>query len=142
MSAFNDRIKTYCRAHRIGVVLFSPADLDLRSGQLLQPDLFMITTPDGRPFGDWPEAGIPALVVEVLSPGTARYDRVTKRRRYQRSGVDTYWIVDVDARLVEVWRPADDSPSIIDDLLEWQPDPAFPPLRIDLGELFREIWGE
>lgn len=142
VSAFNDRIKAYCRAHRLGAVLFSPADLDLRSGQLLQPDLFMIATPDGRPFGEWPDAGIPALVVEVLSPSTARFDRVTKRRRYQRSGVAIYWIVDVDARLVEVWRPTDDSPSIIDEQLEWQPDPALPPLQIALGEVFREIWGE
>jgi Uma2 family endonuclease len=142
VSAFNDRLKAYCRAHRLGAVLFSPADLDLRSEQLLQPDLFVIATPDGRAFAEWPDAGIPALVVEVLAPSTARFDRVTKRRRYQRSGVATYWIVDVDARLVEVWGPADGSPLIVDERLAWQPDPAIAPLEIDLAEVFREIWGE
>ncbi len=142
VSALYDRLKPYCRTHRLGTVVFSPADLDFKSGQLLQPDLFVIATPDGRPFAEWPDAGIPVLVVEVLSPGTARYDRVTKRRRYQRSGVATYWIVDTDARLVEVWGPADDSPLIIDEQLAWQPDPAVGPLQIDLAEVFREIWGE
>ena len=142
VSAFYDRLKPYCQTHRLGTVVFSPADLDLRSGQLLQPDLFVIATPDGRPFAEWADAGIPALVVEVLSPATARYDRVTKRRQYQRSGVPTYWIVDLDARLVEAWTPADASPLIIDEHLAWQPDPAIAPLEIDLAAVFREIWGE
>ena len=35
----------------------------------------------------WPECGVPIPISEVLSPATARYDRMTKRVRYQRSGV-------------------------------------------------------
>jgi Uma2 family endonuclease len=80
------------------------------------------------------------LVVEVLSPATARSDRITKRHRYQRCGVPTYWIVDLDARLVEVWTPNDQSPLIVDGTLSWHPDPAYPPLSIDLAGCFREIW--
>ncbi len=142
VSAWNDRVKSYVAAHRLGTVLFSPADLDLRSGQLMQPDLFVLHTVPERPFREWADAGIPRLVVEVLSPSTARSDRVTKRRRYQRSGVPVYWIVDLDARLVEVWTPGDRSPLILDGALTWQPDGAVPPLAIDLPACFREIWGE
>ena len=142
VSAWNDRVKPYVRANRLGTVLFSPADLDLRSGQLLQPDLFVLDTVPERPFREWADAGIPRLVIEVLSPATARSDRVTKRRRYQRSGIPVYWIVDLDARLVEVWTPDEPSPRIVDGQLTWQPDPAVPALTIDLSACFREIWGE
>ena len=138
----NDGLRPYVREHRLGTVLSSPADLDLGAGQLLQPDIFVIRTTDGLPLREWAQAGIPLLVVEVLSPSTARYDRTTKRRRYQQSGVPTYWIVDVHARLVEVWTPSARSPAIVDDTLAWQPAPSAPPLTIDLPTCFREVWGE
>jgi Uma2 family endonuclease len=131
----------YVRAHGLGHVSFSPADLDLRAGQLVQPDLFVGGAPGGPPPLEWDEFGVPILVVEVLSPSTARYDRITKRRRYQRSGVDRYWIVDLEARLVEVWTPAGEQPAVVDDRLVWQPDPAVPALAIDVPAYFRGVWG-
>jgi Uma2 family endonuclease len=92
----------YVVRHNLRTALFAPADLDLRAGQLVQPDLFVVPPIDGRrPIG-WEECGVPILIAEVLSPSTARYDRITIRRRYQRSGVPAYWVVDLDARLVEV----------------------------------------
>ena len=45
--------------------------------------------------------GAPDLVVEVLSPSTAKYDRGHKMRAYQRRGVREYWIVDPVNRAVE-----------------------------------------
>ncbi len=51
----------------------------------------------------------PELVVEVLSPGAAniRRDREIKLRLYDRRGVDEYWIVDWEARALDVYRRAD-----------------------------------
>ena len=131
----------YVRDRRLGRVCLSPADLDLRAGQLTQPDLFVGRMVQGRAPLHWDEYAIPVLVVEVLSPSTARNDRLTKRRRYQRSGVDQYWIVDLDARRVEAWTPEARKPTIVDSRLDWQPDPAVPALAIDLPAYFREIWG-
>src|SRR2546422_6517563 len=65
----------------------------------------------------------PADVVlgpKILSPGTAARDRGTKRAIYQREGVTEYWIVDLDARLVERWRPDDERPEILRERLEWR----------------------
>lgn len=42
------------------------------------------------------------LVVEILSPGTARRDLTTKRKDYETFGVREYWIVDPEAQAVEV----------------------------------------
>ena len=47
--------------------------------------------------------GAPDLVVEVLSPGTAKYDRQQKYEAYQQHGVGEYWIVDPLHEVVEVW---------------------------------------
>ena len=45
--------------------------------------------------------GRPDLVVEIVSPSSARYDRVTKLRWYAGLGVPEYWIVDPQARTLE-----------------------------------------
>ncbi len=47
------------------------------------------------------ERGRPELVVEIVSPSSRRYDRVTKLRWYAQLGVPEYWLIDPDARTVE-----------------------------------------
>ncbi|MBI5652126.1 MAG: Uma2 family endonuclease [Chloroflexi bacterium] len=48
-------------------------------------------------------AGAPDLIVEILSPNTARYDRVTKAKLYARYRVPHYWIVDPIALTLEAF---------------------------------------
>lgn len=97
---------------------------------------------EGRPARAWNTGAPLLLVIEVLSPSTARTDRTTKRRRYQRAGIPEYWIVDPDSRTVERWRPADDRPEVISEHLLWHPAGAGQPLTIGLAELFSRIHGE
>lgn len=123
-------------------VLTSPADIRLGPRTLVQPDLFAIHQPEGRPIRQWTEVGVPVLTVEILSPSTAGRDRVTKRGIYQRAGVAEYWIVDIDARVVERWRPGDERPEIVTGELVWHPLPDADPIRIDLPALFTEALGE
>jgi Uma2 family endonuclease len=42
-------------------------------------------------------------VIEILSPGTSRTDRVTKAQIYARYGVPAYWIVDPEQEAVEIY---------------------------------------
>lgn len=46
----------------------------------------------------------PDWICEVLSPSTARYDRIRKLRMYAREGVGHAWLVDPLAKTVEVYR--------------------------------------
>ncbi|MEO8333541.1 MAG: Uma2 family endonuclease [bacterium] len=127
-------IRAYVIAHDVGEVLTSPADIELDQGSVLQPDIFVI--PPGLVVRTWPDVTALLLAIEVLSPSTARHDRVTKRIFFQKHRVPEYWIVDLEARLVERWRPDDVRPEILPDRLIWQPYAGVEPLTIDLTALF------
>ena len=116
-------------------VLSSPADirLELRD-TVVQPDLFVFRTEGGHPPAGWSGVGIPVLVVEILSPGTASRDRGEKRELYQQAGVAEYWVVDPDARLIERWRPEDDRPEVLREELVWKPESE--QLTIRVAEIF------
>lgn len=87
----------------LGVVLVAPTDVVLSTHTVLQPDLLFVAS--GRTSIIDPQGavhGAPDLVVEILSPSTAQRDLQIKRQLYSQYGVREYWIVDPDARLVEV----------------------------------------
>jgi Uma2 family endonuclease len=125
----------------VGDVLMAPADIILDQRTLVEPDLFVVPLVNGRRPEDWASVGQLLLVVEVLSPSTARYDRQLKRLRYQREGVPEYWIVDVASRLVERWRPEDSRPEIVTGMLAWQPAGTDASCAVDLGMVFEEADG-
>jgi Uma2 family endonuclease len=136
------RIVPYLKAERLGEAIIAPADVEFAPDTMVEPDLFVVPPIVGRPPRSWTEAGRILLVVEVLSPTTARADRVRKRALYARERVPEYWIVDVDAHLVERWRPDDERPEVLSDRIEWRPDHARAAVTIDLVEYFAEVTGE
>ena len=136
---FYDAIAPYVTAQEIGAMFWSPADLALGGQELSQPDLFVV--PSVPPDRDWPAFPNPTLVIEVLSPSTARFDRFVKRRRFQKAGIPEYWVVDLDARAVDRWRPADERPETLDERLLWNPAGAMQPLELNLPVLFDLVWG-
>ncbi len=137
LGALYDALSPYVRSAGLGRVLWSPADLELEPGQLNQPDIFVL--PSTAFFERWEDVPLPLLVIEALSPSTARYDRGLKRRFYQRAGVPEYWIVDIEGGVVERWRPADDRPEVLDRELSWTPREGVAPLIIDVGALFENF---
>jgi Uma2 family endonuclease len=119
-------------------LLSSPADIVLGARTLVQPDVFVIERQPGKPLRRWEDVGVPVLAIEILSPTTAPRDRGAKRRIYQRAGVAEYWIVDLDARLIERWRPGDERPEILDARLVWQVGEV-PGMTIELPALFARV---
>ncbi len=125
-----------------GFAFMSPADIEFDPKTMVQPDVFVTAPVDGRRPRDWSDITDLMLAVEVLSPSTARADRQVKRRLFQRRGVPEYWIVDLDARLIERWRPDDERPELLAETLVWQPSAEAEPLEIDLPRFFGEVMGE
>jgi Uma2 family endonuclease len=96
----------------LGLTFDSSGGFDFTLGpkrrDTLQPDFSFIARERWQ-AGPIPRAGakgflpiVPNLVVEILSPSTAKRDRGEKRRIYARAGVDEYWLVDPELQVVTV----------------------------------------
>jgi Uma2 family endonuclease len=136
-----DQLAPYVHEQHLGEVLWSPADIEFSKRDMVQPDLFVIPAPLAHQVKDWSDVTALLLVVEVLSPSTAFGDRNRKRPVYQKQRIPEYWIVDLDARLVERWKPDDAQPEVLLDSLIWNPRSEIAPLRIDLHSYFSHVTG-
>lgn len=98
-------LERHVRDRGLGRVFVSPLDvvLDRTRPLVLQPDLMFISTQRLSIVGPRIE-GAPDLVVEILSPGSAVRDRTEKSVWYGQYGVREYWLVDPEARAIEVRR--------------------------------------
>jgi len=75
---------------------------DMDVDTVVQPDVFITRDPqkvDSRGL-----RGAPDWIVEVLSPGTARYDQKKKLAAYERAGVPEVWLLDPRARNVTIYQ--------------------------------------
>lgn len=135
-------LRAYCRGHGIGHVKIAPQDVEFDERNMVEPDLFVVPLVGGVKPRAWADVRRLLLAVEVLSPGTARYDRFTKRALYQARGVPEYWIVDPNTRMVERWCPGDERSELLADTLDWRPDPSHPALVLDLSAYFAEVLGD
>jgi Uma2 family endonuclease len=85
-----------------GKVYPAPFDVELAFNTVVQPDVLVVLNENLSKIIPSHVVGAPDLAVEVLSPGTARYDRVKKYNAYARAGVREYWIADPKKETVEV----------------------------------------
>jgi Uma2 family endonuclease len=86
-------------AGRSCVVFTAPTDVVLSPHDVVQPDVLVVC--EGSKITKENIQGAPDLVVEVLSPATARKDRKEKKALYQRFGVKEYVLIDPDGQYVE-----------------------------------------
>ena len=134
-------LSEYFKLQPVGEASTSPFDVELAPESLVQPDVFVVPRHEARRLLAEMPARELLVAVEVLSPSSGRHDRVTKRPHYQRH-VPEYWIVDLDARLVERWRPGDERPEIVTETLEWHPSGATEPFRLDLTRYFGDVFDD
>ena len=135
-------LQAYLESSPVGEILASPFDVEVEVESILQPDLFVLPNDEFRRLAD--PAAMPArsllLAIEVVSPSSARFDRGAKRRLYQQH-VPEYWLVDLDAALIERWRPGEDRPEVAVNVLEWEPPGATNPFQLDIRKFFDRVGG-
>ncbi len=90
--------------NHLGEVWTAPLDVRLGEDTALQPDLIFISNARAGIIQENWIAGAPNLIVEVLSPSTAAYDRATKLPVYADAGVPEVWLIDSRANTVEVLK--------------------------------------
>jgi Uma2 family endonuclease len=132
-------LRGHIDANGAGHTMIAPADIELEPDSTVSPDVFVIPLQNGRKPRNWRDVSALMLVVEVLSPSTARHDRVTKRDYFARNGVAEYWIVDLDARVVERWRLGDERPAVIEQTLIWDPTNSSEAFVLDVRHFFAEV---
>ena len=122
------------------VLLPEKGELFENSTNIVQPDILVVCDKDKiRPRGCY---GPPDLVIEILSPSTAKRDLKDKRRLYQRSGVREYWIVDPVNRTVHIYKLGENGtygfPDIFAEDEKIKVSLRDHELEIDLGIVFSE----
>jgi Uma2 family endonuclease len=91
----------------IGTTLWSPIGVFMPGCDPVQPDLLVVRSEDLGMFRERRVVGVPALLVEVLSPSNAEQDLEVKRDAYARAGVPEYWVVRPAERDVLVFSQPD-----------------------------------
>ena len=110
------------------------------SNIVTQPDIVVVC--DESKLRKTGYFGVPALVIEISSPSTARIDKVLKFNKFEKTGVKEYWIVEPEGRFVSVFTLQENKrygrPEIYtdDDKVKVS---VFPDLEIDLGIVFDKI---
>jgi Uma2 family endonuclease len=128
-------------ASGLGEVFAAPFDVVLSEHDVVEPDLLVVLRQQQGILTDQHVRGAPALVIEVLSPGTRRRDEGAKRRAYDRFGVQEYWLVNPAARVVSVLRRSPGGQLALEQALSADAgakltSPLLPDLIIDLVRLF------
>jgi Uma2 family endonuclease len=86
----------------LGRVFSAPLDVELAPNRVVQPDVLVLLNKNLEKIAARRIVGAPDLVVEVVSPGTALYDRLNKFEAYAQAEVEEYWIVHPEMQTVEL----------------------------------------
>jgi Uma2 family endonuclease len=97
-------IQLYLDAHPVGTIFYAPLDALLSQFDIVVPDLVYISNERSQYLTSKNLQGPPDLVIEILSPSTARRDQKLKRDLYERVGVQEYWLVDPVRDVINVYR--------------------------------------
>ncbi|MFV1996366.1 MAG: Uma2 family endonuclease, partial [Verrucomicrobiales bacterium] len=105
---------------------------------VFQPDLVFVSKAHQSLLHKDGIHGGPDLVVEILSPSTAKFDLGHKKAIYARCGVLEYWVVDPETRTLarfDFTESADDPAATLHEPGTLT-SPQFPGLEISLGDVF------
>ncbi|TYO96473.1 Uma2 family endonuclease [Desulfallas thermosapovorans] len=132
------QFENFLRNNNLGEVFHAPIDIVLGK-HIVQPDVIFIAKERLDIIGELNIQSAPDLVVEVLSPSTAAHDKKKKSQLYLKHGVKEYWLVDPDAKIVDVFKAGEQEWRWVgtfdqDDILN---STLLPGLEIKLIEIFQ-----
>ena len=97
------RVMGFVKEGDLGRVFYGPTDVVLSEFDTVQPDLVFVSKDRADIITRANIQGAPDLVVEILSPSTARRDWRDKFDLYELHGVDEYWLADAERRMIWVF---------------------------------------
>jgi Uma2 family endonuclease len=133
-------LKQSCKSDYL--IYHAPLDVILSETNVLQPDIMMIHRSRLDIVTERGIEGSPDLVVEILSPGSRKKDKVIKMRTYAQHGIHEYWIVDSITRTLEQYQLVDSGHYALRNLFEGNDkvtSDKLPCVSFVIGDMFREI---
>lgn len=101
-------IAQFVEDNDLGEVYHAPYDVRLsKDADPVEPDILFIAKDHVPQARDSYFAGVPDLVVEILSKSTARTDINVKFSIYEQAGIPEYWIVDPKTQTVRIYTLED-----------------------------------
>lgn len=88
------KIGNFVEDNGLGQTLCAPMDVFLEKKNIFHPDILFIGKERLHLIEEDGIHGAPDLIIEILSPSTAKYDLEEKNDVYERCGVSEYWVVD------------------------------------------------
>jgi Uma2 family endonuclease len=123
-----------------GTLYFPRAGIVRGPNSWLEPDMFYVAA-ETQAYSDphYPNYKSTAdLVIEIISPGSAIYDRNTKSDTYAALGIQELWLVDEASGIIEVRVLKGDryDPSVVFERDDQLKSTVFPDLEIRVGSVF------
>lgn len=138
---FSTAFENFLKSRTIGQIFVAPTDVVLSNLDVVQPDLVFVSSDKASIITMQNIQGTPDLLIEILSESTRKTDETIKRKLYERSGVQEYWIVDPELETVKVYRMTQQGYSRVAELSHEATDtlstPLLPELNIPLRDLFK-----
>ncbi|MDR1174016.1 MAG: Uma2 family endonuclease [Treponema sp.] len=108
---------------------------DKSDDTVVEPDITVICDPSK--LDDRGCNGVPDFIIEIISPSTARYDRIVKFNKYREAGVREYWIVNPEEKIVSAYLLKDGQYMAVNyDDTAAAPVTVLPDCEIDLKAIF------
>lgn len=104
--AFYRELFEWVHARQLGKVIAAPMDMVLSPHRAVQPDVAFVSADRLHIIKDRIR-GAADLVAEVISLGGRQRDRLEKKDLYEQYGVREYWLIDPEAKTIEVFALAD-----------------------------------
>lgn len=121
-----------------GLAVAAPFDVALFDHSVVQPDVLYFSSARRKLVRNRAE-GAPDVVVEVVSPGSERKDRIQKLRLYAQAGVQEYWLVDTASRQIEFLDLHEGYYRVVVPEGPIYQSANLAEIRIDLEEYWREV---
>ncbi|MCH5342611.1 MAG: Uma2 family endonuclease [Acetatifactor sp.] len=130
--------KGKCRLYLSSFAVFPKKD----DRNYVEPDITVVC--DRDKLDDRGCNGAPEWVIEIVSPSSVKMDYERKKKLYQESGVDEYWIVDLEKELVTVYRFGESDPARTYSFADMVKVGIYEDFELDLGALadYLKGWGK
>jgi Uma2 family endonuclease len=99
-------VQTHLFTNPAGRMFLAPLDVVI-AGEATQPDFIFVATDQLEIIKEKRIEGVPKWLVEIVSPTSHRRDFETKKTLYLENGVEEYWVVSPEGRVIWVFRPTD-----------------------------------